>query len=279
MLLTASGARIRGGNIHPPGTSPPHKRLWVDWDWEGRVKQQVDLLASKGGNCVRVIGDVVGVLDGSITLATYRARWRQLIDYAASVGVSTYACGGNAAHFGAYTVSDVLSVLTGLAAEINGDTDVVGFDIVQESPTWVATNGASAVAAVRAVCDRPLTFSLAKTSQAAMTNESHAGVRDLVDFLDFHVYFSPTAAMWATVAPNESKPILVGEFGLGVSSGQAAQEARYNAVVTAYAAAADDMVAGLLVWAIADDEWGMWPTAGTERSYLTGIFQTIPIGT
>lgn len=256
----------------------------MTWDWAGSLKPQIDLAASVGANTVRVIGDVLGVLGGSITLATYRARWAQLIDYADSVGLWTYACGGDAANWsGTYTPEQVAPVLVGLGEEINGRSNVIAYDIAQESHTWVPTGAPVVVPAVQAVCDRPITFSLVKSTDAGslgvLTEDRNSVVRPWVDFFDFHVYYTtgtPTPTLFQRLSAVEAKPVLVGEFGLPTSYTQAEQEAYYNAVLAMVGVGPANFCLGSLAWSIRADDFGLFTSANVERTYLTSIFQQFP---
>jgi len=261
--------------------------FWINWDWDGQIKWQIDAAKSAGANTIRIIGDYLGVALGSITIAQYRARWRQVIDYCASLGMYTYVCGGDAP---AGQTSDPRStpVLIDLAKEINGDPWVIGFDIIQESYPFAVTNMATLVPAIRAVCDRKLTFSI-PISARWDANAAYARnqFRPYVDFYDYHAYFDVTLAdldfYWDE--EHESKPLLFGEFGAALNLGQSAQLSRYASVRNAVSSVRSDgrHVAGALQWAIRDQgvdtnasRWGMWTEAKVPRQYLIDAFKAFP---
>lgn len=280
--LTPDGSAIRGANLTVE--AGPWEWLWDEWDWDGWIKPQIDLAVDAGANCVRIIGDVVGVWRGTFTLATYRARWRQFIDYAASVGLNTYACGGD--HHEpvaeAMTQEEIRDVLVGLAEEIDGDSNVIGFDVIQEWALWDPAGRAAAAAAVRAVCDRPLSFSLPIIDRANLLfYDYRAGIVDVADFLDLHIYYDAAPGDLNTVRTGLAMPFLIGEFGAPATD-PAAQLARYDAIVALSADAAGQgaPIAGALVWSIVDGgvagDFGMYSDAGVERTDLTSRFQQLP---
>jgi Cellulase (glycosyl hydrolase family 5) len=283
---------VRGANLMLKPAHTSFADLFAEWDWTGWVRWQIDLAASAGANCVRLIGDVAAVHAGTFPAATYRARWAQLIDYATSVGLATYVCGGGASQFGAMTTTDITAVITELAREIDGRPDVLAFDVLNEahwSPppgsvttveqTWAGQHGATVIDAVRAVCDRPLTLSVSAMSARILGDQA---ARDViaghVDFFDYHLYYDVQPAdvdrYWAV----ETKPLLFGEFGAPATDGQAAQLARYQAARAAVSTISDGggHPAGALVWSIADDAFGMWTSAGVPRRYLLEEFSRLP---
>jgi hypothetical protein len=283
-----SGVTLRGANLTIRST---HTQAWLslfdEWDWTGWVKYQIDLAASAGCNCIRLIGDVAGVHMGTFSAATYRTRWAQLIDYCDSIGMYVYVAGGGQSQFDipspSMTQADIIAVLVELGAELDGRSNVVAFDIIQETgSSWALTNAKAVTEAVRAVCDRPVTYSFPLISKPTLASINFRNtLRPYVDFFDYHVYmdFDATTLLgnyWA----NESAPLVVGEFG---SAGtQAEQEARYDGVLAAVTADAGDSrrVAGSLAWSVVDGgtgTYGLFSDAGVERAHLTDRLALFPL--
>lgn len=276
---------LRGANLTLKTTHTGYADLFAEWDWAGWIKFQVDLAVSAGCNCVRLIGDVAGVYAGTFSAATYRSRWRQLIDYCASLGVYVYVAGGGVSQFGSMTQADIIAVLVELAAELDGDSTVVAFDVIQESgASWALTNAHAVSEAVRAVCDRPISYSIgatAKASVASVTNRN--ALAPWVDFFDYHLYFQCDARTllgnyWRTC----STPLMVGEFGSPNTSGQTVQEAFYDGIVATVGAdpGGGRRLAGALAWSIVDGgvtgNYGLFSDAGTERTWLTSRLASLP---
>ena len=259
--------------------------FWQVWDWEGRIKWQIDLAKSIGANTVRIFGNVDGVITGMFTTAQYRAKWRQAIDYCASIGLYVYVCGGDAT---AHPIADVTAVLVELGKEINGDKNVIGWDVIQENYYFANDNKATVVPALRAVCDRKITFSFTSgVTFAANTSGRFARdqLRDWVDFYDYHAYWDVTPAdVDAYWSGGEDKPLVFGEFS-STPGNMTAQVARYETVRASIAYTRTDgrHVAGGLSWAIADQEavdpakhYGMWANNGTPRVELIEKFKQFP---
>ncbi|WP_104084256.1 hypothetical protein [Cryobacterium sp. Y11] len=261
--------------------------FWANWAWETDIKWQIDYAKSAGANTIRVIGDVMAITRYAImTITEYRARWRQLIDYCASLDMYVYACGGGIPDAN-YDITAVTQVLVELGKEINGDERVIGLDIMQESYAFAITNMETLVPSIRAVCDRKLTFSI--PTGAPWDDNSVAArnqFRPWVDFYDFHVYYDVSVNdiqdYWNRA--NESKPFLIGEFGLGAAAGEPAQLARFTAVRNAVALVREDgrHIAGALVWAIRDQDpdpsqyYGLWTVDKVPRQYLIDAFKAFP---
>jgi hypothetical protein len=283
--VTLRGANLTIKSTHTAG----YEDLFNEWDWTGWIKFQIDLAASAGCNTVRLIGDVAGVDAGTFTAATYRSRWRQLIDYCASLGMYVYVVGGGVSQFGTMTQADIIAVLVELAAELDGDPTVVAFDVIQESGwTWALTNANEVSAAVRAVCDRPLTYSFPVTDKTTLASQVYRdALRPHVDYFDYHIYLDDVTSttLLGNYWSRESAPLIVGEFGSPLSDGQSVQEAVYDNMLDAVSADPGDgrRVGGSLAWSIVDGavagQYGLFTDAGVERTYLTdrlALFPTTP---
>jgi hypothetical protein len=282
--------RVRGLNLT---VKPSHVNGYVDlfdeWDWGGWIRYQIDLAADAGANTIRLIGDVVGVLEGTFSLATYRSRWRQLIDYCASIGLAVYVCGGGRTQVVPYTVEQVASVVVGLGEEINADPAVVAYDVIQEAPVSFATpNATTTTTAVRAVCDRRLTYSCGTTSYDGgvegnnLNNQAvRSSYRRSVDFFDHHLYYSPgpTDLLTGYWQP-ENMPLVVGEFGAPAGAGQLDMiDAQLAAIATPHPYGR--RIGGALMWSVVDGgvegQYGLYADDGTVRPDLLERFQSLPV--
>lgn len=281
--LLGGDQTVRGVNLTIKTThTNGYKDLFDEWDWVGWIKFQIDLAHGIGANAVRLIGDVQGVNDGTFTLSTYRSRWRQLIDYAASLGMHTYVAGGGQTQLSGLTTTQVREVLVGLGEEINGDPWVLAFDVMQEHPAWPDIAGG--MAAVRAVCDRPLTVSWFALSQAEMDNPTRRKlVEPHVDFLDVHLYYQPaSSAALHGMLPTTAKPYLIGEYGWPNTAGNAAQTAHYEMIadIVAEPAVNGRQCAGAIAWSAVDGavagDYGIHEDDGTPRAHLVTAFGLLP---
>lgn len=296
-FLLPNATLVKGMNLTVKATTNWGHFWGSGWDWDGWVKWQIDLAHSAGANTIRVLGAISHLFSGrqgyyaGSTLAAYRARWRQIIDYCASLGMYTYASGGNvstSSDTDGLTVADVQGVLVGVATEIGNDPWVLGMDVIQENYAWASANAATVIPAIRAVCSRPLTFSIPAASGTLANNfnstYAQGVLRPWVDFYDYHVYFDFAATDVDYFFAKNSKPVLFGEYGRAVADGNPAYQTRAAVVRGMLARVTGDgkHVAGALVWAVTDqstdpaNQWGVWQTDGTPRTVQLGEFTKLP---
>ena len=216
--------------------------MWGVWDWGGLIAPQLDDI-TKIANTVRILGNTLVVALGSITLTEYLARWKQFLDYAQSLGLYFYSCGGDLGHWGNYTWAQSTQTYTELGQLLAGYPNVIGVDIVNEAyampenvgwtynqPESVADLLTELGNVVRAA-GLPITYSRNIVDSSGWALDyftDHLG-----DFLDFHVYYTPGAndsltayqQSWGT-----GKRLIIGEFGVNNTVSSADRTAYYNAI-------------------------------------------------
>src|ERR1051326_3176441 len=85
--------KVRGANLTTKPGYPLPSAMWVAWDWNGWIRPQLDCAVALGCNAVRLMGDTAMVMKGTLSQATYNARWRQFVAYCASQGLAVYYTG------------------------------------------------------------------------------------------------------------------------------------------------------------------------------------------
>src|SRR6266487_3767970 len=73
--------KVKGVNLTSKPGAPSERAYWLEWDWFGWIRPQIDCAIALGANAIRIIGDVAMVLSGGVTQATYNARLQQLMAY------------------------------------------------------------------------------------------------------------------------------------------------------------------------------------------------------
>ncbi len=204
-----TGVKLRGANlvgnfnqITADNGNDIWASMWGVWDWGGLIAPQLDDIA-KIANTVRILGNTLVVALGSITLTEYLAQWKQFLDYAQSLGLYVYPCGGDLGHWGNYTWAQSTQTYTELGQLLAGYPNVIGVDIVNEAyampeavgwtynqPEPVADLLTELGNVVRAA-GLPITYSRSIVDSSGWALDyftDHLG-----DFLDFHVYYVPGA--------------------------------------------------------------------------------------
>jgi hypothetical protein len=285
---------LKGANIAPK-TGQSFQDFFLEWDWNGWIKPQIDALSSIGGNTVRLIGDIAGVNNGTFTQSYYDAKWSQLITYADSLGLYVYPAGGGVSQIGSLSVSEVADTVATAADNWDDYSNVVGIDILQES-VRAQTSGSYALSypeelttPVRAVTSKPLTFSNSCPEPFGMARMAfplwREVLRPYVDFWDIHVYTQcpPAMIFQAFWAQGETKPIVIGEFGIEQSQSVVNQTRQYQTVAKVASERYYGLhIAGVLQWAIfpqsdtASNDFGIFDNTGNPRTHLTDVFQELP---
>lgn len=289
------GTLIRGGNITVDNTTWPG--LWAAWDWDGWIKFQIDELAALGGNCVRLMGGVAGVADGTYSQATYLAHWEQFLDYTASVGIHAYPCGGDfrTEHWGSTTDGQATTLYSAWASLCDGYDHIIGLDVSNEAfasgiaagLTYAQTLARMTLlsAAVRAATDKPITHSRAFSLVSQWTGSAGGDIAPISDFHDIHVYYDgalPADVSGLADQPWGGLPILIGEFGAyGTGADTGLRTGRYTAIKNIVDSRAD--VIGALAWAISDTNTstdfgtsGLVAPDGTVRTDIASVFAAFP---
>lgn len=285
------GVILKGSNIVPKANQG-FDMLFAEWDWNGWIKPQIDLIHEYGGNTVRLIGDIAGVNAGTFTQSYYAGRWAELINYAASLGMYTYPAGGGLTQVGNLTITQVANSLAAIAAELDKHPTVIGFDIIQESvrttlSTIVMTNPADLFGPVRSATTKPLTASHFSNENAGTlrfeTQFWKERLRPHVDFWDIHLYSkTPPALIYnAFWSQGEDKPIVIGEYGVSASKGVVAQTDAYQQALDVVNCRYDGLhVAGALSWGVystVTNDYGMFTTSGTPLTHMTDLWQQLPV--
>lgn len=287
-LLVPEGTRIRGSNVTVEPGSDGWPDLFLNWDWEGWIKPQIDRLVTVGGNLIRLISAAGAVVQPAFGLdrETHHARWTQFLDYCESLGIYVYPCGGGV--MGVNTLVSTDDEIAALAAHVVQWPNVVAFDVWNEGEGATQAQLQAAGALVRAAAPGlPITYSvngITSSAQiaAAVASAPFLAAADDADFIDMHIYYDVAAADFnAVVAAAPSLPILIGEFGIGQDALTAARSARYDAVRKTLGR--PDLL-GAISWALADqalgatpaEQFGMFSNAGVERTDVTDYFRTYP---
>ena len=65
--------KVKGVNLTSKPGAPSERAYWVEWDWSGWIRPQIDCSIALGANAIRIIGDVAMVLKRSVSM-TLRHR-------------------------------------------------------------------------------------------------------------------------------------------------------------------------------------------------------------
>lgn len=212
---------------------------WIAFDWEGKIRPQIDAVRGAGGNMVRVMGNVGAVYHGDITLANYKANWTTLLDYCRAKGVYVYPCMnhpyyrasavlGNASTAGSIVhtvVNLILGVLNSyndvilLAVDLwnepklNGDATQQGLSPSDAGALYTAAKLVTAYNCTYGDFDTPADFS-------AGIDSGFVDYLPYCDILDFHYYTGAAVAGLDTIiAAYPGKSIFFPEYGSPLSAG------------------------------------------------------------
>jgi exo-beta-1,3-glucanase (GH17 family) len=250
--------------------------MWRVFDWTGWLKPQIDD-AAKVGNCIRIWGSPMAITLGNVTQATYLARWKQLLDYAVSIGLYVYPCGGSLGqHWGPTTDSQALTIYAAWADLLRTYPKVVGVDITNEAMAEMQNNFAKL----------PLLINLGNTVRARGIPVAHSlpitdtnwwawdggtvfPIRQLCeasDFIDAHDYADSTPAQANSIlstAWGSGKNLVIGEFGYNTQATSAARTARYARIKTVVDSGPQHD--GALAWSC-------WDLNGSDTAWQFGLF-------
>jgi hypothetical protein len=280
--------RVRGANItvkesHYPR---PWHTLWAEWDWTNWIKWQVDLARTLGVNCIRLIGSVSVVAERAITSDQNQARWRQLLDYLAAVGLWAYPCVSDLRHWGDASLAQAVDLYRTVGAVFAGYPNVIGVDVSNEAQLSLEAGWSAAelqrtldalVAALRKTTSKPLAHSVTIGREQDWFLPWVSRLTRLSEFADVHVYFTPsTADAGALFSRSQAdQSLIIGEFGIGIDDSSNARTACYRAVRDLIAG--DPRFAGALAWDIASDNFGLFDTNGRPRLDITEPLMTFPV--
>ena len=290
-----AGVKLRGANlvgsfnqITAANGNDIWASMWGVWNWGGLIAPQLEDVA-KIANTVRILGNTLVMALGEITLTQYLARWTQFLDYAQSLGLYVYPCGGDLGHWGNYTWAQSTQTYAQLAQLLAGYPNVIGVDIVNEAsaipelggwtynqPEPVADLLTELGHIVRAV-GLPVTYSRNISDSSGWTLDYFTD--RLGDFLDFHVYYTPGAydslntyeQSWSA-----GKRLIIGEFGVNKTVSSANRTAHYNAVRTM--CGNDPQCQGAFAWSawdldnVKDGQWGLFDPRRVLREDIAQPF-------
>jgi len=286
------------------------KEMFVNWSTAfPLIRNMIDqAIIELGVNCFRTIGAPDAVLGTSppLTLATYLARYSELISYVESKGCYFEATGGgwqNCQQLAGvdFSDSDILSYLISFAQMANAHPGVVGIDLIQEVNGWGKATSPSrtedqnvafisgAIAAIKSAgVTKPLTFSLQPWGLYTTLWDLPivAKMAPYVDYLNFHVYYYPFSTADMAPALVYGKPIYIGECGVAKSGALSYGGNRVNFINELAVAITDPNLIGVCFWCLNEDAteadnfpWGLYDNIGNPYD-LTAIaaFANIPLG-
>lgn len=266
--------------------------MWVNWTWDSWIKWQTDWAVGLGCNSLRLIGNVSCVTSGAITLDTYLARWTQWLDYTATTGMLAYPCGGDLGHWGSTTDAEAVAIYQAWADLVSSYDHVFAIDVTNEAGNSGVVAGRSRenIIAVlglltdtlRARTNLPLAHSRVASSKDVFVRPTTGDIALMSDFLDFHVYYTPSLADFDPLFAHwwSRMPVIFGEFGAGTDLTTEQRVARYTAAKTVFESRPE--FAGGLAWAITDlnttpaQQWGLVTPAGVRRDDIADEFLTLP---
>jgi hypothetical protein len=265
--------KVKGVSLTSKPGRPLESAYWIEWDWTGWIRPQIDCAIALGANTVRLVGDVAMVFSGSISQATYNARLQQVIKYCVDNGLAYYylGCapyGTDGSNNGTLAMPDaqIASVInSNIAAITSGSTDyranIIGADLVSEANAGFSAarvNNIYSLVRPNVPAIIPCTFG---TSGALPDSSWLNSISGSCDFIDPHIYpqvygginnFPPASAISALHAAFPNKEILFGEGGIDTSQFTSAQVMDWIKNLTSLA---DMPIArGALLWAAQDQQ-------------------------
>ena len=292
------GLLLRGANIvgsfSVPSTDTIWGGLWRTWDWNNWIRPQIEDAAGIC-NAIRFWGNTLALADGSIKLSQYLYRWQRTLDYASSLGLLVYPCGGDLRHWGPFTRTQALETFNELADLFSHYQNVIGVDVTNEAsdamratPTKYSYRGSTP--------PTQLLESLGETFRARGLAVTHSrSIRErsawstpfaldsIVDFVDFHVYYPPQLgdiSLALNRTRNEDKQIIIGEFGEDTTHPPQVRAAYYEAIRTL--CMSDRRCRGAFAWSAWDlspsvsGQWGLFDRKRELRKDIGDVFMQFP---
>jgi hypothetical protein len=304
--LRPPGVKFYGYHLairkHPsdPNNTTTWMEMYVNWDFAGYMKPQIDWVQAIGANCLMLVGDVEWVTGSAMTLSQYVAKRREIVEYLLERGM--YMLPYGASHnrnWGTTNTAQAAVVMAADAAMLSKYPNVIGYalddeawiarDVHGDSIATVAAQEATLYNAVKAVV--PSTFAVAVSCPAGAyvsnlmygtTGEPGnklAAVINYCDYLHFHPFWTPTTpAEWSTIHglyPN--KDIILASTGPDQlqTSGQRTAMVTEDLVLFNHAQSR-----GGAMWCIRDFTtnsgaggwWGHFSDLGVARTPVTAPF-------
>jgi hypothetical protein len=214
--------------------------LWNTWNWESWIRPQIDLAVTYGANCIKITASGINPEDGFSypADAVLKARIEQVCGYAQARGMVVYW--NLLAHpfygFGAggTSLTANLPQIQKVTSWLREIPNVVAIDVCNEinnspPPSWggnnyaqMQTDLAALFAGVRAVTSLPLTCSVLCQAVSDITGPYMSTVAPLVDFHDFHPYYTGATPAVSDVTALRAAPwykgrYLIGEIGTSLA--------------------------------------------------------------
>lgn len=221
--------------------------FWATWNWETWVRPQIDVALAAGANCIKVTASGIGPTEDGYAYpddTTLRKRIEQFVGYVESRGAVVYwnlvahplyvlGSGGTLGPTNFPAVQKIAGWLEALPG-------IVAVDLCNEInnsfPTsWNGPNYAQATTdlqalrdAVRAVTSLPLTASVLCQAVSDITGAWMQAAAPVVDFHDFHPYYTGGTPAVADVTALRAAQwfkgrYLVGENGVNMSQATGAR--------------------------------------------------------
>lgn len=310
-----SNVRLRGGNIVCNAFPGPSGQVWSDygptvwdamwavWDWEGWIKPQIDDLVSLGGNAVRLWGGGSLVNPaGLMTMSTYLAQWKQLLDYCASLNLYVYPTGGDwsVGTYGLLTQAQAIPVFNEWVPLLADYPNVIAVDLINEVWSAPVGGGGSYSATVEMIqalagivrghgIPTAVSFSITESdwwnfdSNGTIGTYPVAPFMEASDIIDIHCYATTTNAnLTATMGQTwaQGKLMLFGETDNGAVATTDPAAAAWYTTIEGLIASSSNMV-GAFAWSVYDvapsgNTFGLFSAPGTPVTNITTPFQTWP---
>lgn len=281
--------KICGYNLTSKPGFAKESDYWIEWDWAGWIRKQIDYAYAGGANCIRLIGDVAMVQNGLISQALYNARTQQLLAYCVSLGISVYLTGcatydTHGVDNGTVAMTDAqiaAVVSSNVAAVTSGANDyranIIGVDGVQEAIAGLS-NGRILNLYSLIKPNVPLPLGLTFSTNGAVTTYSLAPIIAAMDFIDYHIYKggSATVPTPQDITDNPrfnypNKDVFFGEGGADRDANTAQQVTDWLAGLAVIGTMSDSHVRGAMMWAVQDQQtsgehYGAFDSSWAPRS-------------
>ena len=271
-------------------------QLFIDWDWNGWVKPQIDAAVAAGANFIGMFGCPDGVFSSAISQSTANSRWVQMANYCQSVGICLYPKPCGPPQLTGMTDSDIATFVLSTLNAINGLCTILAVDIIAEANAW-NDGGGNATQHMADRCNAIFTLVAAGTSLLGTFSCTYewngsdcrtwmARIGNTAcNYLDFHPYamngwatpVDPAdVSYWESTYPG--RDIIFGEGGSPQSDSIAQQNAFANGLLYLMNGA-DSLLRGWCFWAIADqgvtssNQWGMYTNSFVARQNLYETFK------
>lgn len=286
--------KVCGANLTSKPGAPLESAYWLEWDWAGWIRKQVQYAQSLGANTIRLIGDVTVVNGGSLTQGQYNTRTQQLVAYCVQQGLGVYytGCatyGTDGVDNGTVALSDatIAGIINSNVVSItSGATDyrqwIIGADIVQEAnANMTAARVNNLYSLIKSSVPSPIgcTFSTSAIVPDATWIASIAGS---LDYLDYHIYpqvygiNAPPSQANFTNGPRTTYPtkdLLIGEFGCAESY-TTTQVSSWLSNAFGIGNMADSHMRGGMWWSVQDqdtvtsNQYGAFNASWVSRAHM-----------